>query len=113
MPVSEDFLEYLYDQFYLLGPITVRKMFGGAGIYHAQKIFGLVADDILYLKVDDANRDRFLQAGSSPFQPFPDKRETMSYYEIPPDVLENPEELVLWAKTSLAIEGKKKKRPKG
>jgi DNA transformation protein len=113
MPVSEDFLDYLYDQFSLLGPITVKKMFGGAGIYYGQKIFGLVADDILYLKVADDNRDQFLQAGSSPFQPYPDKLETMSYYEIPPDVLENPEELAAWAKTSLAIEGKKKKRPKG
>ncbi len=108
MSVSNEFLEYLLDQLAGWGNVTVRKMFGGAGLYRDGKIFGLVADDVAYLKVDDSNRDCFVQAGSRPFKPYPNKPMVMPYYEIPPDILEQPEELVKWAARSLAIPSKEK-----
>ena len=108
MAVSEEFLEYVLDQFSGWGQVNARKMFGGAGLYRDGKMFGLVADDVAYLKVDDSNRDAFEQAGSCPFKPFPDKPTTMSYFEIPPDVLESPEDLAQWAERSLAIQKGKK-----
>jgi DNA transformation protein len=83
-------------------------MFGGAGLYRDGTMFGLIADDVAYLKVDDSNRAEFVRAGSSAFQPFPDKKTTMSYYEIPADVLEDRNELVRWAERSLAIARKSK-----
>jgi len=43
-----------------------------------------------------------------PFSPYPDKPAMLSYYEIPPDVLENPPELSVWAEESLLIQKKKK-----
>jgi DNA transformation protein len=108
MAVSDDFLEYVVDQLSLLGPVTVRKMFGGAGLYSDGKMFGLVADDVPYLKVDDSNREHFVQAGAGPFVPFPDKAMAMPYYEIPADVLEDPDMLAQWARRSLDIARKKK-----
>lgn len=108
MSVSNEFLAYLLDQFAGWGNVTTRKMFGGAGLYRDGKMFGLVADDVAYLKVDDSNRDAFVQAGSRPFRPYPNKPTVMPYYEIPPDVLEQPEELIKWAECSLAIPSKKK-----
>lgn len=107
MSVSNGFLAYLLDQFASWGNVTTRKMFGGAGLYRDGKMFGLVADDVAYLKVDDSNRDGFVQAGSRPFKPYPNKPTVMPYYEIPPDVLEQPEELIKWAERSLAIPSKK------
>ena len=104
MAVSDEFLAYVLDQFSRWGDVTARKMFGGAGLYRDGKMFGLVADDVAYLKVDDSNREEFVQAGSSPFKPYPDKPTTMSYFEIPPEVLEEAEELARWAKCSLAIQ---------
>ena len=104
MPVSDEFLAYLLDQLSAWGGVTVRKMFGGAGFYRDGRMFGLVADDVLYLKVDDSNRDKYLAAGSAPFQPYPNKPAMSSYYEIPPDVMENPEELIEWAEESLSIQ---------
>ncbi len=109
MPLSDDFLNYVLDQFSAWGGVSVRRMFGGAGLYRDGKIFGLIARDVAYLKVDDTNRDAFLKAGSAPFVPFPDRPNptAMSYYEIPPDVLENRDELTRWAQRSLRIqEGK-------
>lgn len=108
MSVSDEFLAYVLDQLSGWGNVSARRMFGGAGLYRDSKMFGLIADDVAYLKVDDSNREAFVRAGSIQFKPDPDKSTVMPYYEIPPDVLEQPEELVEWAERSLAIPGKNK-----
>jgi DNA transformation protein len=110
MPISDEFVDYVIDQLAAWGEVTVRKMFGGAGLYRDGTMFGLIADDVAYLKVDDSNREDFVKAGASPFNPYPDKVKTtiMSYYEIPADVIENPTVLTEWAERSLAIARKKK-----
>ena len=109
MSVSDEFLDYVVDQLSDWGRVSVRKMFGGAGLYLEGVMFGLIADDAAYLKVDDSNRDDFVKAGTSAFKPYPDKAGAMSYYEIPPEVLENRDELSGWAQRSLDIQSKKKK----
>lgn len=108
MPVSDEFADFVIGQLSAWGDVSVRRMFGGAGLYCEGTMFGLIADDVAYLKADDSNHDDFLQAGSSAFQPYPDKKATMSYYEIPADVLENRDELAIWAQRSLAVAKKKK-----
>jgi len=108
MSVSDEFIEYILDQLSLWQHVTARKMFGGAGLYRDGKMFGLIADDVAYLKVDESNRKEFIEAGSSPFKPYPDKSMTMSYFEVPPDILDDTEELVKWAEKSLAIQQRKK-----
>ena len=107
MPVSEGFLAYVLDQLSGWGRVTARKMFGGVSLYRDGKMFGLIADDVAYLKVNDSNRAEFVEAGSSPFKPYPDKPGVMPYYEIPPDVLEQPEKLARWAARSLALQSKR------
>ena len=92
MAVSEEFLEYVVDQFRELGAVTTRKMFGGAGIYFDGKFFALVDDDELYLKADDKNRPRFEQAGSHAFEPW-EGHVMNGYWAVPADVLEVPAEL--------------------
>jgi len=113
MAVSGEYLEYVLDQLARLGNVSSRRMFGGAGLYRDNLMFGLVADDVVYFKVDDSNRGDYVKAGSSPFNPFPEKGKTavMSYYEVPPDVLENKAELAEWAQRSLDIQ--KRKKPGG
>jgi DNA transformation protein len=56
--VSE-FVDYLHEVFGRFGPIHVRRMFGGYGIYHDGIMFGLVADDTLYLKADASTAKHF------------------------------------------------------
>lgn len=50
-----------------MGPVTGRNMFGGFGIFMDGLMFGLVAYDELYFKVDDGNRADYESAGSRPF----------------------------------------------
>jgi DNA transformation protein len=112
MVVSDEFLDYVIDQLAGWSEVSARRMFGGAGLYCDGVMFGLIADDVAYLKVDDSNRDDFIKAGSSAFNPYPEKTKTyeMSYYEIPADVLEDAELLGEWAERALAVARKKKKK---
>ncbi|MCZ7608190.1 MAG: TfoX/Sxy family protein [Planctomycetota bacterium] len=104
MAVSEQFLEYVRDQFSGLGEVQSRKMFGGAGIYLDGRFFALVSDDELYLKVDDANRPRFEQAGSHAFEPW--QGHVMNgYWSVPAEVLEDRARLAEWSQHSVKIAG--------
>lgn len=115
MPSSHGFLELLRDQLRDLGPIRVRRMFGGAGIYCDGVMFALISDDTLYLKVDDANRDGFAAEGLAPFS-FPTRtgRTTItSYWRAPERLLDEPDELLTWARAALAAAHRaQQKKPK-
>ena len=108
MVVSDAFADFVVEQLSGWGVVSVRRMFGGAGLYCEGRMFGLIADDVAYLKADESNREDFVRAGCSAFRPYPDKKVTMSYYEIPADVLENRDELAIWAERSLAVAKRKK-----
>ena len=56
MGVSEDYLVYVLDQMGALEGVAARRMFGGAGLYWRGVMIGLVADDVLYFKVDEGSR---------------------------------------------------------
>lgn len=96
-----EFTEYLSEVFELFGPITSRRMFGGHGIYHEGLMFGLVSDDMLYLKADDKNRGCFEAEGLEPFEyNKKGKRVKLSYYQAPDFILEDREEAAVWARRS-------------
>lgn len=94
MAVTQSFIDYVIGQLSNWGNISARRMFGGAGLYSDGKMFGLVGNNMAYLKVDDTNRDKFLLRGSSPLKPFPNRPTILSFFEVPEDILENPEELI-------------------
>jgi DNA transformation protein len=101
--VSADFLAYILEQLAALGDVSSRRMFGGAGLYCEELFFGLIADDVLYLRVDDSNRADYTTRGMGPFRPYADRPQlSMTYYETPADVLEDAAELVAWARRSVA-----------
>jgi len=104
MAVNEDYLQYVLEQLAGLGRVTPRRMFGGVGLYHEERFFGLIAGDTLYFKVNDSNRGDYEARGMSRFRPFPDKPYwSMSYYEVPADTLEDADECMAWARKSVAI----------
>ncbi len=103
MSFSEEYLDYVLDQLKWVGPITAKKMFGGVGLYLNGVFFALIAEDVLYFKVDDSNRPDYEAAGMGPFKPFGEKSYTMQYYEVPVDVLEDMEMLRIWANKALAV----------
>ena len=111
MAVSESFRTFVLDQLGRAVPrIRARSMFGGVGIYSGELFFALLANDTLYLKVDDSNRADFEALGMGPFLPFGDERDKMQYYEVPADLLDDPEALRPWAEKSIAVAAKKKSK---
>jgi DNA transformation protein len=79
-------------------------MFGGVGLYSDESFFGLIAEDTLYLRVDDSNRAEFSARGAAPFRPYADRPQlSMSYFEAPVEVLEDARQLVEWARRSVAV----------
>lgn len=104
MAVSPDFQRYVLEQLAELGRIVARRMFGGVGLYYDTLFFALIDDDVLYLKVDQSNREDYVARGMKPFRPFPDKPAyEMGYYQVPADVLEEPADLAAWARKSCNV----------
>lgn len=104
MAVTDDFLQYVLEQLAGLGQVTPRRMFGGVGLYHEERFFGLIAGDTLYFKVNDSNRHDYEARNMGRFRPFADKPyRSMTYYEVPADTLEDAEECTAWAQKSVAI----------
>ena len=93
-----DHLAHIHDLFSAFAPVTTRAMFGGHGIYRDGVILGLVIDDAPFLKVDEATRGTFEAAGCAPFmyeakgKPIP-----MSYWNVPEEALDSPQEFRPWA----------------
>jgi DNA transformation protein len=90
-------------------PIRTKAMFGGVGIYSGDLFFALIAEDKLYLKVDDTNRSDFETAGMGPFYPF-DSPKPMGYWELPQGVLQDGEELKVWVDKALGVAARKRRR---
>jgi len=114
MAVSAAFRDYTTDLFAPFGEIKIRAMFGGAGIYHKDQIFGLIIAERIYLKADDATRPAFQREGSKPFIFHNKDGEivAMSYLELPPRLLDDPDELKSWARDAYeaAIRSRGRKR---
>lgn len=100
------------DAFAAVGDVRARRMFGGVGISCDGIMFAMVADEVLYLKVDDTNRQEFEAEQCDPFTYERDgKRMAMSYYEAPATALDDPAVLAAWGERSLSI-ARAAKRPK-
>jgi DNA transformation protein len=103
LKVSDPFRSFVLDQLEELGDVSPRPMFGGVGLYHAGLFFGIIAADVLYLKVDASTRPDYERAGMKPFKPYKDRAGTMQYYAVPVDVLESALELAAWARKAVAV----------
>ncbi len=91
------FLDYVLEQLAEAKGLKTRAMFGGHGLYIDQSFFGIVHQGSLYFRTDEASRPAYVKAGSRPFNP-KGRIELHRYYEVPPEVLEDANELLVWAK---------------
>ena len=78
----------------------VRAMFGGWGIYRDGTMVAIVYEGRAYAKVPtEAARARFRAAGMGPFRPRP-QQTLKSFWELPPEVLEDQGTLRTWIEGS-------------
>jgi DNA transformation protein len=104
LTVTDAFKAFVLDQLDEFGDVTPRAMFGGVGLYYRDVFFGIIARDVLYMKVDDTNQPAYERAGMRPFKPYPDRDETAksTYYAVPTEILECASDLASWARQSVA-----------
>jgi DNA transformation protein len=113
MAVSDTFRTFVLDQLGQIVPgVRGRAMFGGLGIYAGERFFALIARETLHLKASELSRADFKALGARPFQPFPDRAGTMSYYEVPLDVLESVPKLRPLVEQALAATTEEKPKRK-
>ena len=118
MPVSQEekeFVTYVVDLMQRIGPVRAKSMFGGHGIFLQGLMFGLIADSVLFLKVDQETEIEFKTRGLEAFTYNKKGKEfKMSYYQAPEEALEDDEEMNLWANKAYgaALKAAAKKRKK-
>jgi DNA transformation protein len=112
--------EDIRELFAAFGPVTVRRMFGGAGVFAEDMMLALVADGVIYLKADEQTVPAFEREGLGPFTYMRrgSSAAVMSYWRMPERLYDDPEELATWARAALetarraAARTRPKARPK-
>jgi DNA transformation protein and related proteins len=115
MAVSEDYAAHVRELLSSLGEVRIKKMFGGAGVYAHDLMFGLIAGETLYLKVDDVTQEEFAAAGSEPFV-FEMKGGAsiaMRYWRLPDEAADDPQAAERWARLALDAALRARKPKKG
>ena len=103
MESGSEFVSYLMELLAPFGNTRARRMFGGHGIFRDELMFGLVADETLYLKADDENREEFEARGLERFVYYKKgKPMYLSYYQAPEEALDNSGDMLVWAEKSFA-----------
>jgi DNA transformation protein len=91
-------VQELFSEF---GRVSVRRMFGGAGIFADGLMIGLISGDEIFLKADSENAPAFEREGMKPFTYGAKRRRiVMSYWRMPDRLLDDPEELAQWARAA-------------
>ena len=104
MVASDSFAEFLREQLAPLGRVTTRRMFGKTGVFCDGVMFGMVTENMLYLRVDDHNRAVFKEAADFPPLNYEKGGSTidLSFWRAPERLFDEPDELVTWARAALA-----------
>ena len=98
-----DFVEELFEP---LGDISIRKMFGGAGVFAGRTMFALIADDEVYVKTDPDLRAALEAAGGEAFvwtRPSDGRLIDMGYVSLPPDAADEPDAASEWGRRALDV----------
>lgn len=120
MAYDAAFGEWVQEHFAALGPLAIKRMFGGAGVYAHDQMFALLDDGVVWLKTDAQNEPALREAGSRQFT-FPTKDGqvmTMAYWSLPEAAVDDPDEAVRWARASIdaalrkaSVKKPRKKKP--
>ncbi len=117
---DDSFHAFVKELFAGLGPVQIKRLFGGAGGYADGVMFLLIGDDTIYIKVDAALKVELREAGSGPFEwtpktgPRAGETIDLGYWRLPESALDDPDEAATWGRKALAVARAKaeEKKPK-
>lgn len=93
--------ELIHEMFDSLGEITIKRMFGGKGVYHKGVILALEVDGEVLLKADAETAPAFADAGASQWVydgKARSKPVAMPYWSIPDAAVDDSEEMAKWVR---------------
>jgi DNA transformation protein len=99
---NNSFKDFVLEQLQGLEDVRCVPMFGGFGLYLGERFFGIIGEGKLYFKTNEKTREQYIEYGSGPFIAS-EKQILKNYYEVPIDVLENPDILKEWILESTKI----------
>lgn len=77
--------------------ITSKKMFGGYGIFHEKKMFGIIsAKSEIFFKVNETTQVDYETKGGQ-------RHSRMPYFSVPDKILSNKKSIISWTKKSIEI----------
>jgi DNA transformation protein len=94
---TDSFRDFALEQLAALDGLRCKRMFGGHGLYCGEQFFGIVFDGRLYFKTHPETLPDYLKHHAAVFAPS-EKQVLKNYREVPVDILEDSECLLLWAK---------------
>jgi len=101
------------DQLSALPDVRAKAMFGARGLYSGEHFFGILDEGRLFFKTDAQSQADYTARGMGAFTyESKGKVMTMNYHEVPPDVLEQPQELAGWARKAIGVAANSKKPAK-
>ncbi|MBP6338825.1 MAG: TfoX/Sxy family protein [Vitreoscilla sp.] len=102
--MAQDFVNWCSELLAPLGPVRIKRMFGGHGLYVDEIFIALVAGETLYLKVDGDTRAQFEAAGCRLFEyTFPGGMTGhLNYFSAPDDAMDSPAQMQPWARLAMA-----------
>ena len=107
-----EFVEHVLELLEPCGPVRAKRMFGGYGIYRGDLMFGLISDDVLYLKTDAESVGLFEKRGLAPFVYVRKGEPTRtSYYAAPEDLFEDPAAAEEWLRIACDAAARFRSRP--
>lgn len=98
--LKHEYKEFILDQLRHLDGVECKQMFGGFGLYCTGIFFGIIANGSVYFKADATTVNAYKDKGMGPFKPSA-KQTLKNYYEVPPEILEDEQQLANWALKSL------------
>ena len=100
--MTPEYRAFLRELFARFGIVQIKRLFNFDGLFHDGTIFGIVADERVYLKCDGKTRKKFAENGASPFRyRGRDGSEIVtSYYELPARLYDEPDEAAEWARVA-------------
>ena len=106
MPLSPGFIEFALEQLDGFGPVQVKRMFGGATVARDGVGFGILDDDIFFIKADAAFGAELKKQGCKPWSYSVKKDGTVreiAYWSLPDSAADDPEETSALARRSFDI----------
>ena len=115
LTASAEYTEYILELLQAIGPLQTGRFFGGVGISNGTVQFAMIMGNSLYFVVNEDTRKKYEEMGMLPFSYTTKKGrvQVRKYFELPEDILTDPEQLRFWANEAMGIAAKTNKPKQG